>query len=148
MKRKSAVRPEEEAVEKGVREECEAPMPTTTTMHVATTAPTASADCNEWRLQRLQQLQRLQTVVLATTITTANCSACNNCNANNNCNDFKLHCMQQLQQLCSSVLQATFLHQSLCFPYSFPSCKALYNVSNNYNFSLLLLWTDPDGATI
>ncbi len=56
MKRKSAVRPEK-VVEKGVREECEALVPTTTTVPVATTAPTTSVDCSEWRLQRLQQLQ-------------------------------------------------------------------------------------------
>ncbi len=56
MKRKSAIRPEEEAVEKGVREECEVPVPTTTTVPIATTTPIASANCSEWRLQRLQQL--------------------------------------------------------------------------------------------
>jgi hypothetical protein len=78
VKKKSAVRPEEEPVEKGVREECEALVPTITTVPVAIAAPIASADCSEWRLQRLQQLQRLQT------ITPANCSACSNCN------DYKL----------------------------------------------------------
>ncbi len=53
MKRKSTVRPEEEAVEKGVKEKCEALVPTTTTMPIATATPTASADCSEWRLQHL-----------------------------------------------------------------------------------------------